>query len=467
MAERCQGDAKKKADDYDFMLYGHLKVVGLIILLAFSVAGCSKQPVQPISRMSDYLAQTDWQLEQGNWQRPFGKTQPNRPERTIEVSFVTVGDIMVHAGQLKRAYQATDDSFDFWPSFSYVAPYIESADLAFGNLETTLAGQNINQLYMRDTIFMGYSGYPMFNSPDSLAQALKKAGFDFLLTANNHSLDTRLKGVVRTIEVLDKLSLNHTGTYLSQNNQKKVKIVEVKGMKVAIINYTYATNGISLAGEEMYRVNTLDMYKADKCEELYDEVRRAKQSEADLVWVFIHYGNEYAKYPDKYHQLPVTDKLLTAGADLVLGGHPHTLQPLIYLQDEQAFAGIYSLGNFISSQRNIQKYQADTDIGVILKWVYRRVGDLPPELVKIGVLPTAVIWQNNRVTVLPLTEQSVEAAEQDKELVIDSWAKERIAYGRQTIIHHLFKEFPEGTIDDLTLAGDGFYYYEQSPSCEK
>lgn len=393
-----------------------------------------------------------------------------------ELSFLAVGDVMVHSPQIKRAYRKETDSFDFTDSFSYVKPYITAADYAFANLETTLAGRSKNRAQTEST-FQGYSGYPNFNSPESLADALKDAGFDFIGTANNHSLDKGLNGVVNTLAYLRTLGLSYTGTFDTPEERDTLKVIEAGNLKIGVIAYTYATNGISLKKEEMYRVNTLDNYNADKIQKLYADVEKAKQEPIDLLFVLMHYGNEYWERPEKNYQAGITQKLLDLGVDMVIGSHPHTLQPLIYTENNQillqksalsgadgattqasGLLGIYSLGNFISSQRVISEYKTDTDTGAMLKWVYQWKNNEIPQLVKVGILPTIVVWQSNRATVLPIEDKAIETARHDTSMQITPYVESRIQNAKNTVLKRLTAYFPEEWTQSMKSEEDGFTY---------
>jgi poly-gamma-glutamate capsule biosynthesis protein CapA/YwtB (metallophosphatase superfamily) len=152
---------------------------------------------------------------------------------TTRLSLLFAGDIMQHDSQIAAAYDPLTKKHDYNPCFQYIAPLIQSADIAIGNLELTLAGPP-------------YKGYPQFSAPDALAETLKAAGFDALVTANNHCVDRGRKGIERTIDVLDTLHIPHTGTFKDSTTRSKAYplIIEKKGFRLSLLNYTYGTNGI-------------------------------------------------------------------------------------------------------------------------------------------------------------------------------------------------------------------------------
>lgn len=290
---------------------------------------------------------------------------------TTRLSLLFLGDIMQHDSQIKAAYntKSTAYSYDYSPCFQFVKPYTESVDLAIGNLELTLAGPP-------------YKGYPQFSAPDELAIALKEIGMDVLVTANNHSLDRGKKGVARTIEMLDSLKILHTGTFrdtVERMNDYPLIIVK-NNFKLALLNYTYGTNGIPVTQPNV--INLIDTTVIRK------DIAKAKESNPDIIIVFTHWGSEYQSQPNE-HQKKVTEFCFKKGVQLVIGSHPHVLQPMEWRKDQNQLVA-YSLGNFVSGQRDrykdggamlqisltkiLKDSVATTRIdsaGYILEWVYR------------------------------------------------------------------------------------------------
>lgn len=246
------------------------------------------------------------------------------------------GDIMCHSYQYNEAYDSATGTYDFSHNFTDMKKYFDNADLVIGNLETVFAGEDV-----------GISDYPCFNSPDSFADAIKDAGFDVLTTANNHSMDKRMAGVLRTLDVLDERGIDHMGTYRSAEERDNILIKDVNGIKIAFLSYTYGTNGIPVP--EDWLVNRLD-------EELVkSDIARAKALNPDVIIVLPHMGNEYEEYVrDTFKDW--AHMMLNAGADIVVASHPHVLQPMETVQitedDGSTRTGfvMYSMGNFISSQ---------------------------------------------------------------------------------------------------------------------
>jgi poly-gamma-glutamate capsule biosynthesis protein CapA/YwtB (metallophosphatase superfamily) len=259
-----------------------------------------------------------------------------KQDSLITVSISVVGDIMCHSVQYNYAKVAAD-SFDFNPVFSEIKKYLDQSDFVFGNLETVTAGER-----------KGYSGYPFFNSPDDFIAALKNAGFDLLTTANNHAIDRGEAGVRRTIEQLELNHLNYNGTFLSEKDRDSIRIFDIKGIKVAFLAYTYGTNGIPIPKGKEYLVNLIDTVK------IKNDIRNAKVKGADAVLVHFHFGDEYQRLPNSY-QKEIVRKTILAGADIIIGGHTHVLQPIEFFKTNNARLDtgfvIYSMGNFISNQR--------------------------------------------------------------------------------------------------------------------
>ena len=246
------------------------------------------------------------------------------------------GDIMGHGPQINAARQA-DGSYDYEPSFRYVRDYIQSADLAIANLEVTLAGPP-------------YTGYPQFSSPAALAAAANAAGFDILTTANNHCMDRGSIGLLRTIDSLDALGILHLGTYRDTASRllDPPLVVDRCGIRLALLCYTYGTNGIEVHPPQV--VNMIDT--ADILHDLQEAHRRG----ADYVITLIHWGIEYQTTANA-EQRQTARWLLEHGCDAVIGGHPHVVQDFTY----DAVPGnarypepvVYSMGNYVSNQRDV------------------------------------------------------------------------------------------------------------------
>ncbi len=368
--------------------------------------------------------------------------------RVNEATVSIVGDIMVHRSQLIKAYD--EDGFDFAPTFQWIAPYIESADYAIGNLETTLAGPGGQRRINVEKFYQNYSGYPTFNSPDILSRNLKEAGFDLMLTANNHTLDSKEAGLLRTIDVLEQEGFDQIGTYRTQADSDDFFIKEVNGIKFGIVNYTYAMNGFWLKEEEGYMIHHLGNYDEATIEAMYDSVERLAEEDVDFVVATLHYGIEYRTEPDGYIQQPLIDGLFEHGADIILGGHPHVLQPFevkdLMRKDGEVETGvvIYSLGNFISSQR-FRYTGKDTDFGMVFGMDFKKVDDEKATIEAIHYTPTYVHWSDTDLEIIPMYNipEQIQLTREDKQ---------RIDYGKNSVVP-LINSYYEGdyTLENGTL----------------
>jgi len=258
-------------------------------------------------------------------------SQQDKEQKQIKLIFA--GDIMCHETQLSSAYDSVSDSYSFDSYFESVNPLIQSADMAFANLETTFPG----------AIF---SGYPAFGSPDNLLSSIKSAGFDCLFTANNHSLDKGHFGLERTINMLNINDILHTGTFGSQEEKDLTSplLINLKGKIIALINYTYGINSGHLPNK--YLINTIDTIA------ILRDINKSQEAKADMILCFLHWGKEYNESQSS-SQEHLSNWLHAHGVKLVIGSHPHVVQPVVTYQTDNAIVGItaYSLGNLISNQR--------------------------------------------------------------------------------------------------------------------
>ena len=252
-----------------------------------------------------------------------------------EVTLVFVGDAMQHKPQIVAATR-DDGTLDYSQCFTMIEDDIAAADYAVANLEVPLGGRP-------------YSGYPMFSAPDEFARQLGASGFDLLLTANNHCLDRGSKGLKRTVRVLEDMKMSCIGTYASREQRDSVVpfIADVKGVGVAFLNYTYGTNGIPVRDGAVVDMIDRDAMRRD--------IEKARSEGAKVVCVCLHWGEEYKRIPGKA-QTELVDFLVDEGADVIIGSHPHVVQPFEMRYSRRHgkdVAVAYSLGNFISNQNDI------------------------------------------------------------------------------------------------------------------
>jgi poly-gamma-glutamate synthesis protein (capsule biosynthesis protein) len=293
------------------------------------------------------------------------KSSPPTPPPS-KITIAAIGDVMMHEPQMKSG--KTKNGYDFRKFFKDVQPYLTSPDVTVANLETTLAGTS-----------KPYSGFPRFNAPDQILDALKYTGVDVITTANNHSNDTGEKGVIRTFATIKKKGFLTTGTAPSPEQRKGI-VMDKNGIKLGFLAYTEHTNGLPVAKGKPYLVNLIDPVKIAK------DIKELKKQGAEYVLVSLHWGTEYQRNPNEYQKKTAT-KVLQAGADVILGHHPHVQQQIekVVVNGQEKLV-IYSMGNFISNQSDPY-----TDQGVI---VYLDIMKDPKtgkiKLTKTSFLPTVV-----------------------------------------------------------------------------
>lgn len=264
-----------------------------------------------------------------------------------EATLLFVGDAMQHQAQLDKAKEIGGSHYDYTDCFTLIAPAVKEADYAVCNLEVPLGGGP------------NYSGYPCFSAPDSFAESLVQSGFDMMLTANNHCLDRRGKAAKRTLDALDSIQIDHIGTYRSNIERDSLVpfIKDINGYKVAFLNYTYGTNGI--IPDDGIEVSFIDKDKIKK------EINLAKKTGAEIIIANMHWGIEYVLIQNKVQE-ELADFLIDNGVDVIIGSHPHVVQPMKIVRNDalnKDVLVVYSLGNFISNMKT-----ADTRGGAMV-WV--------------------------------------------------------------------------------------------------
>lgn len=294
-------------------------------------------------------------------------------DSTASLKLLFVGDVMGHGPQIKSAQVVKNKSYDYEPCFKYVSPIIEAADLAIGNLEVTLPGKP------------PYQGYPLFRSPDELAKALRFAGFDMMVTSNNHSNDAGKLGVIETINTLKEYGFYQTGTFRNQEEKDWFYplIVYKNDFKLAFLNYTYDTNGMPTRAPTL--VNLIDTIQIKK------DMAIAQAMKPDAIIVLMHWGLEYQLQESK-EQKKLAKKIFDWGADLIIGSHPHVIQPIrevMTLNPDSTSSKkliTYSLGNFISNQN-----KTNTDGGLMVEVTLNK--DLNSGKVSLGEHHYIPVWR--------------------------------------------------------------------------
>lgn len=267
---------------------------------------------------------------------------------TLRLLFV--GDLMQHQGQIDAARTAR--GYDYSACFAYVKEVISQADFAVANLEVTLGGKP-------------YRGYPAFSAPDEYLTAIHDAGFNVLLTANNHCLDRGRKGLERTLRLIDSLHIPVAGTYtdIEDRRTRYPLLLEKKGFRIALLNYTYGTNGIPVPSPAV--VNLIDTTV------IAQDIEKARQLHPDVLLACMHWGVEYQSLPGKEQQ-KLAQWLFAKGVDHIIGAHPHVVQPIEVHTDSltrQKRLVAYSLGNFISNMSARR-----TDGGLMLQMEFVKNG---------------------------------------------------------------------------------------------
>ncbi|MDD5863483.1 MAG: CapA family protein [Firmicutes bacterium] len=341
------------------------------------------------------------------------ETQPE-PEHVVSTATIgTMGDLLMHKPVFDTCRQS-DGSYNFESIFRYVKEPVSALDYAIANLETTFGGDDYP-----------YQGNPAFNCPDSLADSVVDAGYDMLLTANNHAGDTMASGITRTVEQVRSKGLATLGTQLN-GDEPKYSIVEVNGIKIGMVCYTwaYSSDGtfFSLNGLSPVKdVGQVNYFLNSNPDKLYTEagqiMEQMKADGAEATMIFLHWGVEY-NIKENALQDAMAQKLCDLGFDVIVGGHPHVVQPVDLLtstvDENHKTVVIYSLGNAVSNQRNGYIAAAPpyyTEDGVLFSVTFEKYSDGSVYLQSVDAIPT---WVNMRTDgakaypILPLEEEKQE-----------------------------------------------------------
>ncbi|WP_063915714.1 CapA family protein [Paenibacillus elgii] len=322
--------------------------------------------------------------------RPLSSSEPAAPAER-RVTLAAVGDVLIHRTIYEDA--RTQRSYDFNPVFEAVRPHLEGADVTFANQESIIGGTAL-----------GLSDYPAFNSPFEAADALRDAGVDIVSMANNHTLDRGEQAVRQAIRHWKRLGVEYAGASETEADRQRLRIVERNGLKLAFVAWTYGTNGIPRPPGKPYLVHLLEQERA-----FQQEIAEAKK-QADAVVASLHFGTEYIRLPSE-QQRKWARLAAAAGADVILGHHPHVLQPLEWIDNGDGGRTLvaYSLGNFLAAQK---KPGPHVRIGGILKAELRKPigasgGKAAVVIGGVRFLPTYVrfqAWRGYRV--IPLSQAS-------------------------------------------------------------
>lgn len=325
--------------------------IAIVIGVVFAVKSCGG--VKLSSKKNDDNSSAN---SSGDKTNSFISDLPTNPKEPYIVASATTGssgDIMCHQTQLDYAKQS-DGTYYFKDYFEYVKKYFEKNDLMIANLEVPFGGTEAG----------AYRGYPGFNTPDSMADAVKYAGIDTVLLANNHLYDTGYAGMLRTMRVLKEKEISFIGARESQSNTFW-QIKDVNGIKIGVINYTYSTktdsgnkalNGNVLNNEAGPLVNT---FTYNNLTAFYDDAKSAinemKKAGAEVTFIYIHWGDEYKRSPNSY-QTKMAQQICDIGYDVIVGSHPHVIEPFAVLKGKEGNETlcVYSTGNLVSNQRTYE-----------------------------------------------------------------------------------------------------------------
>ena len=330
-----------------------------------------------------------------------------REDNVIRIT--AVGDILVHETQLISEYDEETDSYDFTDNFQYVEGYIKEGDLSIANLETTLAGKE-----------KGYTGYPTFNTPDEIVDALRGCGFNLISAANNHIIDKGVAGLIRTATIVKDKGVELTG--IKANSQEKsYSVKEIKGVKIGISNYVFETqkqggritiNSIPLPAEGEALIDTFNYAELNSWyREAEERILKMKAEGAEFIVFLMHWGNEYQRDASSY-QKEMAQKLCDLGVDVIIGSHPHVIQPMEYLTSSISGKNsvvFYSLGNFLSNQRRERVDSIYPEDGIIVNIDVIKGKDGTLELGEVSYIPTWVYREDlggekYAYSILPLNE---------------------------------------------------------------
>ncbi|WP_411842394.1 CapA family protein [Salinicoccus sp. HZC-1] len=350
-----------------------------------------------------------------NFDKEMTQLEPDSVEAIIAEHFVqsfsfgAAGDVLIHDHLYEDV--KTEDGYDFVSRVEEVSPYLQKQDLVFLNQETPIGGEAL-----------GLSGYPNFNSPIEAADLLEAFGTDIVSNANNHTLDKKEAGILRTIDVFEERGIEYVGANKSAADAERDRILEVNGIKVGFVGYTYGTNGMPIPEGKDYLVNLIDSSP------VYEDIE-ALDKKVDLLVVSMHQGVEYEEYPREEHRQQALE-MTERGADVVLGHHPHVLQPIEINETEDGREAViaHSLGNFFSAQQSLE-----TKLGGIIGFdVKKQAGETSVDNVRF--MPTYVSSQEyDNFQLVPLADAENYGLE-DADLVYEDVSTHMTEYSDQVEI---------------------------------
>lgn len=295
------------------------------------------------------------------------------------VNIVAVGNILVHYDQIISAYNSENYNYEFDENFKYIKKYIEEADLAYCTIEGAFGGKDL-----------GYSGYPRFNTPESMLTALKSTGFDIVNAANDNILDSLDDGYFNTISNLEKAQLKYTG--IKKDKSSKSYIIEkVEGIKIGFTSYTFDDYFSGIDEETSSLINSYNYDDLDNSlMQIEVEVNNMKKDGAKFIVVGMHWGDEYSIEENEYQRY-IANKLNSYGVNVILGSHPNVIEPIETITNEETgntTLVAYSMGNFISNQRQETMGNRLCEDGMILNLEIEKKFNGEVSLVSYDYIPT-------------------------------------------------------------------------------
>lgn len=410
-------------------------IVVMILASAVLLAMCLSMPVKSKDKPDQNTTIQFSQPEE------VGETTPEGPPQLVSTAAIGVqGDLLMHLPVIETC--VTDGGYDFSYIFQYMKPYTKSYDYMVANLETTLGG----------TAFP-YRGNPSFNCPDQLLTAVKDMGCDMLLTANNHSYDTLMTGIDRTLQQVRGAGIETLGTRLN-GNEKRYSVIDVNGIQVGMVCYTFSLGMDAETGNPMLNNNSpmekpeqINYFSNGNLNKLYSEMAdilpQMKADGAEATVLYIHWGTEYDLIGDE-NQRAIAQKMCDMGVDVIVGGHPHVVQPMTLLtsntDSEHKTVCIYSLGNAVSNQRReeMNMKTGHTEDGVLFSMTFEKYSDGTVRVSAVDVLPTWVNMTSSsgqkQYLIIPLEDAKRDSWQSEFHMTDEEYAEAKNSYDRTMAI---------------------------------
>lgn len=383
--------ARRKRSNYKNSIFILTAVLAILVLFALGIKFRDTDPELRVPIETTTSPSTE---EAPTTQTPVPTTEPTEPPVTLlsTAKISAMGDMLMHLPCIEAA--KVSDGYDFTPFFRYLQDYIRQADYAVANLETTLAGPTRE-----------YKGYPNFNCPDEIVSSLQSVGFDMLLTANNHCYDTGTKGYHRTQEILTAAGMDYIGSVPNEETPQYL-IKDVNGISIGMICYTYednsdpnvvAPNGTPMKDADETLINSFNVNELETFyQRIEGQIKEMKDKGAEALVLYIHWGVEY-QVKENQTQNAIAQKMCDLGIDVIVGGHPHVIQPMELLtsgtDEKHKTLCLYSTGNALSNQRRdlMNLNTGHTEDGILFNFTFAKYSDGTVRVEDASVIPT---WIN-------------------------------------------------------------------------